>query len=125
MGMSKLPPELDLLTREFYIRVAQDPSFFPDTPVTQRNLLAACLELLNYNVIDGKYVTPGKSYQRSLFSGECDGVVCEWKKDTLESERVLREEGYGEDGDQGSDEADSSESAESAPLWQTVLRKDV
>jgi len=118
MAKNRMTPEQDLLTRQFFAEVSQDPSLFPDTPVTQRDLIRTLLYLLNYQVIDGKFVEKSKSVKRP-YMGTAQ-VDCEWDADVRRAEEALNE---GNSGSQ--DEADSGEPSTDTEVREAVLRQDV
>lgn len=117
---NNMTPEQDLITRAFFTRVTQDDTLFPTNKATQRRLAGECLRLLNYVVVDGKFVDADSIGPRTYgapFKGEC-----QWAAD----EQKAREElGHEADHDTSADQTDSSEPTESTSVWKTLLREDV
>lgn len=130
---NNLTPEQDLIVRAFYVRVAQDDSLFPTNRATQRRLVGECLRLLNYVVLDGKYVTTENVKPKNYMS-QGGNYECEWAADFEKAQRAisrkekkkLREESVDEAIKNPSpDKANSSEPSESPSIWQALFRKDV
>lgn len=119
MSKNSMTPEQDLLTREFYSTVACDANLFPQDPVGQRNMIQCLLRLLNYQVIDGKYITPGKVLSKTL--GGKVNVDCEWDADTQRTLEALN----GSNNDTSTPETNSGESSTYSKIRKAVLREDV
>lgn len=118
MAKNRMTPEQDILTREFYSMVANDPSLFPNEPIDQRSLHGILLKLLNYTIIDGKFVTPEKVSTRKY--GEPVQASCEWDADTKRVLEALNESDSGSE-----DEADSGVATEDSEVREAILREDV
>ena len=118
MSKNTLTPEQDLLTREFYSVVANDDSLFPQNPAAQRSLRGTLLTLLNYVVVDGKFVDPDSVKTRTY--GSPLGLDCEWVTDTRRAMEALNESDSGSE-----DETDSSEPPTDTEVREAVLREDV
>lgn len=113
MAKNNLTPEQDLLTREFFQRVASDESLFPDDPVGRRNMLACIVRLLGYTGTTNKTVRFGQT--------SVSDITEEWAADEARAREALNEASNGAD----SDEANSGESPESSEVRETVLREDL
>ena len=68
MAKNNLTPEQDLLTRRFYVEVAEKAeALLPDAPVNARNLRATLLMLLNYiQLPSGAFVEAGTDINRAF-----------------------------------------------------------
>lgn len=119
MATNNLTPEQDLLTREFFQKVSNDPALFPSDPVGQRNMNQCILRILNYVYIEGAYITPGKVIKRSF--SETAHAECEWEADTNRAMEAIDEA----NNSKSTNQADSSESATDTEVREAVLREDV
>ena len=115
---NNLKPEQDLLVRQFFVDVVQDDSVFPDAKSNQRALTTICLGLLNYVVVDGKFVSPENL--KSTTYGQKVEYEDEWIKDT----KAVQERMHADTSDDPA-ETDSGEQTESSEVRETVLREDV
>lgn len=120
MAQNNLTPEQDLLTREFFQKVSNDKSLFPDDPVGQRNMNQCILRLLNYDYINGAYITKGQTLSRSLTGST--PVECEWMADTVKAQK---EYSGNEDSGSSKDKADSGKPTKNTKVRKAVLREDV
>jgi len=120
MANNSMTPEQDLITREFFQKVANDASLFPEDPVGQRNMNQVIMRLLGYVYVNGCYVSPDKVKTRAI--GAAPDVTCEWTEDTLRAQEALSDE---EDNGTSTGEADSSEPTTDTEVRETVLREDV
>jgi len=118
MADNNLTPEQEILTREFYQNIASDKSLFADDPVGHRNMMRIILTLLNYDYVDGAYITKGTKLTRYL-TGKSN-VTCEWEEDTLAALEALNG-----DNSSSTDQTDSSEPPEDSEIREAVLREDV
>jgi hypothetical protein len=147
MATNKLTPEQDILTRRFYLEVAQTEGLFPDAPIQQKRLCALLMDMLNYQRLgNGNFVTKGTPisvpFGNSMPSG-LDAYPDEWVEDyqravdalTAEGERDALEvtteaiESAEDEGlavnDNDTSEASTSESSESTEVREAVLSEDV
>lgn len=144
-----MTPEQNLRIRQFYTEVVQDPTLFPGNPVGQRALANECLRLLNYVVVDGKFIDKDKV--QSAKYGQQVAYECQWEADTLaveaETPKTVPAEKYADAQNQivalfrrvkqlekeldeatqnnSADETDSSEPSEDTEVREAVLREDV
>jgi len=118
MASNQMTPEQDVLTREFLQQVVFDRGLMTRAGVSGRTLQGACLELLNYVIIDGKYVDKALVKNRPFY-GQLE-LDCEWEQDTRRSMEALDESNSS-----GEDEANSSEPSTDTEVREAVLREDV
>jgi hypothetical protein len=128
MAKNNLTPEQDYITRQFYANVAANPDLFPQDPVGQRNMIGVLLRLLNYTIVNGKFVEIGTVTSKTL--GGTVEVTCEWDDDmrraidaldSTELEGAINEASNST----STSEADSSVEAEDSEVRETLLREDV
>jgi len=119
MATNNMTPEQDLIAREFFQKVANDPALFASDKVGQRRMNSVILQLLNYDYVAGAFVTRGMALT-SPIGGQPD-VTCEWEADNRRAWEAV----HGKDNDTSDDQADSSESATDTEVRETVLREDV
>jgi hypothetical protein len=120
MATNILTPELDLLTREFFQKVANDTSLYPSNPVLQRNMCNTIMMLLNYDYVQGCFVERTDKSPQYGYMGKQE-AVCEWEADTKRAMEALDEANKGT----STDQADSSEPTTDSEIRETVLREDV
>jgi hypothetical protein len=149
MATNKLTPEQDILTRRFYLEVAQTEGLFPDAPIQQKRLCALLMDMLNYQRLgNGNFVTKGTPisvpFGNSMPSG-LDAYPDEWVEDYQRAVDALTAEGeedvlevtaetpeapasiedqFAFDANDTS-EASTSESSESTEVREAVLSEDV
>ena len=114
MAKNNLSPEQDVLTREFYVKVATDDSLFPSNPAQARQLRAVIISLLGYAIVQGKFVSPEKVNSRSYFS-QAD-YEDEWMIDYKAALAALEGADEATENDTSEDEADSGESTEGSEV---------
>lgn len=89
MAKNNLTPEQDLLTRRFYVEVAERSGLIPDSAVAMRTLRAILLELLNYDQLpNGNFVEKGKA--RTVKFGQSLDLPNEWPADTRRAEDAVK-----------------------------------
>lgn len=116
MATNNLTPTDDLLVREFYTKILGNADLFTGRDVGRKQALRLCLDLLNYTIVDGKFIA--RDRQISYPFGRRPEVECEWEEDTRRAQ---------DEANQGNStgEADSSEPTESAEVREAVLSEDV
>ena len=116
MANNTLTPEQDVLTRRFYLEVAQDDSLFPSNPALARQLRAIIInQILGYVVVGGAFVSPDKLEKRNYFS-QGEALEDEWGPDYERAIAALEGTSEATEDDTGTDEADSSESTEGSEV---------
>jgi len=128
MAKNVLTPRQDLLTREFYVEVAERVEhMLPDSPAYGRQLRAILLLLLNYDRIkSGAFIEKGQSVQIEFGSNDYSAYPDEWAADYDAAVAAIAI-GEGNEEDYGTDtsEASASEQAEDSALREAVLSEDV
>jgi hypothetical protein len=119
MASNKLTPQQDLLTREFYIEVAEKADdLLPDTAAHGRHLRAILLALLNYDQLpNGAFISKGQSVKLDYGSRDFSGYPDEWQADYDFAVAAIALESANETtDDQDTSEAGTSESPESSEV---------
>ena len=111
MANNTLTAEQDVLTRQFFVRVAErTEALLPNSPASGRALRGILLQLLNYDQLpSGAFVTAGTAITRSLGDNTYSSYPNEWEDDYQRALEELDNEG-GQNSDSG--EASSSVEAE-------------
>lgn len=119
MAKNLLKPEQDVLFRQFYTMLINNPEVLEESPAHRRQLVAICLEALNY-----RQLSNGAHISRDVvvsvpFGGSIDETKYpdEWVIDT--------ENAYEAIGGEDTLEASPSSEAESAEVREAVLSEDV
>lgn len=82
MSKNSLTPEQDLITREFFVVVAQQGHGLEDTPGNASHLRAICLGLLNYQQLpSGAFIDTKTKVTVEFGSQNYDAYPCEWEAD--------------------------------------------
>lgn len=123
MSVNDLTPQQDIATRQFFMLVVQD--LVKKNPSLARALTISCLDLLNYDLIDGKFVTRVTDHARVRPYGNSDfkDLKCEWVKDYTAALKA-----GGKDvqrNHQDSIDPSASVEAESAEVGEAVLQREV
>lgn len=125
--MNNLTDEQEMLVRQFFLEFQDKKDLFASAPSVHRALLGGCLHLLDYTVVDGKFI--GKDQMEGIMRkiGEPAMVKCQWNLDTERLARRLGKEAKDEatNNDTGADQTDSSEQATSAKVRKALFRKDL
>jgi len=121
MAKNNLTPMQDIAVRKFYTQVVQDTksTVWAGAEAARKAAEIACLELLNYYLYEGKYVSKDKVQPTTY--GHKQDLECEWEADTLAAEAGIYEANNNSDTNQ----ADSGQSSESAEVREAILRENV
>ena len=127
MAKNVLTPEQDLLTRQFYVEVAQKAeALLPNTPAFGRQLRAILLLLLNYDLLpSGAFVTKGTKVKKAFGSTDYSAYKDEWATDlgvALADVEINKNEA---NNNTDPSEASTRESSEDTKVRETVLPEDV
>ena len=128
MAKNALTPQQDLLTREFYVNVAEKAEdFLPNAPAYSRQLRAICLLLLNYDRLPGgAFIEKGQMLKIDFGSNDFSDYPCEWADDVATALEAIGEVTGNEiTNDTDTSEASTSESSEDSEVREAVLPQDV
>jgi len=125
MSINKLTPAQDMATRNFYTKVLDDETLFPEDPVNRIHAIGICRRLLNYVVVDGKHVDPDKVPPKKLH--QTVEIEDEWMADALRAQAALYDVEVTDEKNKAPNtrKANSSKSAKSAKVRKAVLPEDV
>jgi hypothetical protein len=118
MAMNKLTPEQDLMTRDFFLMIANEDSYLSKNPSMRRTLITTLLHALNYNWLpNGSFIDKDTTLVMQYGTSDYSKYPNEWDTD--------KERASAQVNSKGTPETSSSESAESAEVRETVLSEDV
>ena len=126
MAKNDLTPSQDIVTREFFVRVALAPNALPANKALKRQLSAICLELLNYNRLsDGRFISKDKEISMAYGTQpNLEDYPDEWDEDYEAALQGLEAEAAASKG-QSRDQAYSGKSAKDTKVWKTLLSKNL
>ena len=124
MAKNSLTPEQDLITREFFLLVADKAEgLLPGAPAYGRQLRAICLLLLNYDVNPtGGFMEKGSVITRTFHGNDYGDIVDEWPADAARAQARFDNEATD---NTDTSEASTSESSEDTEVREAVLPQDV
>ncbi len=127
MAKNVLTPEQDILTRQFYVEVAQKAeALLPNTPAFGRQLRAILLLLLNYDQLpSGAFVTKGTTITKAFGSVDYSSYTDEWVTDLGEALADVEMRKHEANKSTDTSEASASEPCEDTEVRETVLPEDV
>lgn len=119
MAANSLTPEQDLMFRSFYTMLQGDPTILSTSPAHRRQMLAICLEGLNYiQLPSGAYVAADTNIKVSFGNSDYSAYPNEWEVDmevALDAAVDLTSEL----------ETSASSPSEDTEVRETLLPKDV
>ncbi len=127
MAKNVLTPEQDLLTRQFYVEIAQvTEALLPNTPAFGRQLRSILLLLLNYDLLpNGVFVTKGTTVTKKLGSEDYSAYPDEWVTDLGRALADVEINKHEANNNTDTSEASTSEPSKNTEVRETVLPKDV
>lgn len=117
MAKNAMTPDQDILTRRFFIEVAEKAeSIIPDAAASARQLRAILLMMLNYDQTpDGKFVEKGVLRTRPFGNNDFSAYECEWEKDFEAA--IRRDDDQANDTVEGTTEASTREPTARSKIW--------
>lgn len=124
MANNTLTARQDLLTREFFVTVAeQTEDLLPNSPASGRSLRGILLQLLNYDQLpNGAFVAKGTEITYKFGHADYSSYENEWESDYQRAIEELDNEGGN---NTNTTETSTGESSTDTEVRQTILSEDV